>query len=190
LRGWVRGWSGPIVILGSLAFCLTLAEGGALDWGAVYLRDTLDAGSGTAAAGVAAFLGAMTIGRLAGDRLIARIGPKATLRLGALIAGPGFGFALFLDMPVAGVGGLLLLGLGLSCLLPLIISAAGSLSGQSAASAVSRVSTLGYLGSFVGPALIGSVAGLTNLGAALAVAAALVAATALGGRAVSPHVRR
>jgi hypothetical protein len=38
---WFRGWSAPIVLLGVLAFCVTLAEGAALDWSAVYVDDAL-----------------------------------------------------------------------------------------------------------------------------------------------------
>src|SRR5918996_4191334 len=60
------GWSGRVVALGALGFCLLLAEGSANDWAAVYLRDGIGATPGLAAAGVAAFAAAMTAGRLAG----------------------------------------------------------------------------------------------------------------------------
>jgi hypothetical protein len=179
------GWSGRVVALGALGFCLLLAEGSANDWAAVYLRDGVGTTPGLAAAGVAAFSAAMTAGRLAGDRVAARLGPVAAFRGGALLAGGGLGAALLVGTPAAGLAGLGLFGAGLSLTFPLAISAAGHLDG-SAATAVARVSTLGYLGAFVGPGVIGALAARFGLPAALAVPAALVAATALAARKVAP----
>jgi hypothetical protein len=179
------GWSGRVVALGALGFCLLLAEGSAYDWAAVYLRDGVGAAAGVAAAGVATFSAAMTAGRLAGDRVAARLGPVAAFRAGALLAGAGFGAALLAGMPAAGLAGLGLFGAGLSLTFPLAISAAGRQDGA-AAVAVARVSTLGYLGAFVGPGLIGALAGPLGLPAALGVPAVLVAATALAARALAP----
>jgi hypothetical protein len=185
LADLVGGWSGRVLALGALGFCLLLAEGGAYDWAAVYLRDGVGATPGTAAAGVAAFAAAMTAGRLAGDRVAARLGPAVAFRSGALLAGTGFGASLLLGTPAAGLAGLGLLGAGLSLTFPLAISAAGRLGG-SAATAVARVSTLGYLGAFIGPGLIGALAGPFGLPAALALPAVLVAGTALAARALTP----
>jgi hypothetical protein len=185
LADLVGGWSGRVLALGALGFCLLLAEGSAFDWAAVYLRDGVGATPGTAAAGVAAFAAAMTIGRLAGDRVAARLGPVVAFRSGALLAGTGFGASLLVGTPAAGLAGVGLLGAGLSLTFPLAISAAGRLGG-SAATAVARVSTLGYLGAFVGPGLIGALAGPFGLPAALALPAVLVAGTALAARALAP----
>jgi hypothetical protein len=179
------GWSARVVALGALGFCLLLAEGSAYDWAAVYLRDGVGATAGVAAAGVATFSAAMTAGRLAGDRVAARLGPVAAFRAGALLAGAGFGAALLVGTPVAGLAGLGLFGAGLSLTFPLAISAAGRQDGA-AAVAVARVSTLGYLGAFVGPGLIGALAGPLGLPAALGVPAVLVASTALAARALAP----
>jgi hypothetical protein len=184
LADLVGGWSGRVLALGALGFCLLLAEGSAYDWAAVYLRDGVGAAPGAAAAGVAAFAAAMTIGRLAGDRVAAWLGPVVAFRSGALLAGTGFGASLLVGTPAAGLVGLGLLGAGLSLTFPLAISAAGRLGG-SAATAVARVSTLGYLGAFVGPGLIGALAGPFGLPAALALPAVLVAGTALAARALA-----
>jgi predicted MFS family arabinose efflux permease len=179
------GWSGRTLVLGVLSFCLLLAEGSAYDWAAVYLRDGVGATAGIAAGGVAAFSGAMTVGRLFGDRVAERLGPVTAFRAGALLAGAGFGTALLVGTPTAGLAGLGLFGAGLSLTFPLAISAAGRLDGT-AAVAVARVSTLGYLGAFAGPGLIGALAGPFGLPAALAVPAVLVAGTALAAPAVAP----
>jgi hypothetical protein len=183
LLEWFGGWSGPIAVLGMLAFCVTLADGTALDWSAVYISDGLGGGA-LGAVGLGTFLGALTVGRLFGDRLVARFGPVRMFRLGALTAGVGFGSALVIDTPVAGLAGLALLGSGISYALPLTISAGSNLPGEKAATAAARVSTLAYFGSFVGPALIGGLASLFSLPVALGLPAVLVAATAFGARAV------
>ena len=72
------------------------------------------------------------------------------------------GVSLLVAVPAAGIAGLTLLGAGTSFLLPLTVSAAGNLEGETAP-AVARVATLGCLGSFTGPALIGALAGALDL---------------------------
>jgi MFS family permease len=181
---WFTGWSSPIALLGMLAFCVTLAEGSALDWSAVYVSDSLGGGESLGAVGLGAFLGAVTLGRLVADRLLARFGPVLMYRFGVLAAGIGFGFGLWLDTPLAGVAGLALLGAGISYALPLTISAGSKLPGEEPATAAARVSTLAYLGSFIGPGVTGLLASQFSLPQALVVPAVLVAVTALGANAV------
>jgi hypothetical protein len=179
LRRWCFGWSGSIALLGALAFCFTLAEGAGLNWSAVYVTESL---GGAEALGV--FLGAVTLGRLVGDRLVSRFGAVRVFRAGAIVAGGGFGGALLVDAPVAGLVGLGLLGVGIANALPLAIGAGGNAPGETPATAAARVSTLGYLGSFVGPALVGGLASLSSLPLALGLPAVLVLATAFRAGAV------
>jgi MFS family permease len=181
---WFAGWSGSITLLGALAFCVTLAEGSALDWSAVYVSDSLGGGESLGAVGLGTFLAAVTLGRLVADRLVARFGPVLVYRVGVLTAGIGFGVGLWIDTPVAGLAGLALLGAGISYALPLAISAGSKLPGEEPATAAARVSTLAYLGSFIGPGVTGVLASRLSLPLALAVPAVLVAATALGADAV------
>jgi MFS family permease len=181
------GWTPELLVLGGLAFVFTLAEGSALDWSAVLLHDYRDAGPAVAAAALAVFQCAVTIGRLAGDRLIDRTGPVRVFRAGALLAGGGFAAGLLTGTAAGALAGLALLGLGLATLLPIAIAAGADGRGVSVPVAVARVSTLGYLGSFTGPLIIGGLAGLFGLPAALTVAAVAVAATAGVARAVRPE---
>jgi predicted MFS family arabinose efflux permease len=184
LRRWFSGWSGPIALLGALAFCFTLAEGAGLNWSAVYVTDALGATESLGAIGLGIFLGAVTLGRLVGDRLVSRFGSVRVFRAGALVAGVGFGGALLVDAPTAGMVGLGLLGAGIANALPLAIAAGGNAPGETPATAAARVSTLGYLGSFVGPVVVGGLASLYTLPSALGLPALLILATAFGARAV------
>jgi hypothetical protein len=188
LAGWLRGWWGQVMVLGALAFCVELAQNSGSTWGAVWLRDGVGTSASTAAAGLAILMAGTTAGRLAGDRLRIRFGPARLFRAGALVAGAGFGGALVVGTPAAGIAGLALLGVGTSFLLPLTVSAAGWLQGETAP-AVARVATLGALGSFTAPALIGGLAGPLSLAGALTLPALLVAATALAVKAVEPATK-
>ena len=82
LRQWFSGWSVSIALLGALAFCFTLAEGAGLNWSAVYVTDSLGGTEALGAIGLGVFLGAVTLGRLVGDRLVSRLGPVRVFRAG------------------------------------------------------------------------------------------------------------
>ena len=181
----LTGWTGRLLLLGAVAFVFTLAEGSALDWSAVLLADHRGADPALAAAGLAVFQSAVTLGRLLGDRMLDRVGPCRVFAAGALLGGAGFTVGLLLGTTTAAVAGLALFGLGLATLLPITLSAAGTTRGLPVPVAVARVSTLGYLGSFTGPALIGYLAQHSSLPTALLVPALAVALTA----AAAPAVR-
>jgi fucose permease len=184
LRRWFSGWSVPIALLGALAFCFTLAEGAGLNWSAVYVADALGGTEALGAIGLGVFLGTVTLGRLVGDRLVSRLGPVMVFRAGAVLAGVGFGGALLVDRPVVGLVGLALLGAGIANALPIAIAARGNAPGETAATAAARLSTLGYMGSFVGPVLVGGLASLSSLPVALGLPALFVLGAAFGAGAV------
>ncbi len=184
LRRWFSGWTVPIALLGTLAFCFTLAEGAGLNWSAIYVADSLGGTEALGAVGLGVFLGAVTLGRLVGDHLVSHFGAVKVFRAGAVVAGLGFGGALLVNAPVAGLIGLGLLGAGIANALPLAIAAGGNAPGETPATAAARVSTLGYLGSFAGPLLVGGLASLSSLPLALGLPALLILATAFGARAV------
>ncbi|SRR6266542_1122 len=179
------GFPGPLhllVLLGAIAFCGLLSEGAVYDWSAVYLRDSLGSSEGLAVSAYAAFTFAMTAGRLVGDRLRLRFGSRGLLGAAALVAAGGLGAGLALrDVPAA-VAGFGLLGAGLSCVVPIVFSAAGGTSGLRPGPAIAAVSTVGYLGFIAGPPLIGALAELSTLPAALTLVVALTAAVALMAR--------
>ena len=56
------------------------------DWSTVYLSDVLHTGEGLAAAGFAAFLCCMALGRVVGDSLVERFGSVAVVRGTCLLA--------------------------------------------------------------------------------------------------------
>jgi MFS family permease len=165
--------SRTLALLGAIAFCGLLCEGASYDWSAVYLRDSLGSSEGLAVSGYIAFSLTMTGGRLVGDAVRARVGSRLLLGAAAAVAAAGFGTGIALADPVAAVAGFALLGAGLSCLVPIVLSAAGEATGLPAGAAIAAISTVGYLGFIVGPPLIGGLGELLTLPAALGVVVAL-----------------
>jgi predicted MFS family arabinose efflux permease len=155
--------------LGIIAFCALLGEGTVADWSAVYLKGTLHTEAGLAAGGFAAFSLAMALGRFIGDNLTHRWGPTVLVRWSGLLATGGLGLALVIPQLFAAIVGYALFGIGLSCIVPIVLSAAGRLTRTQEASAIAAVSTIGYTGFLTGPPMIGLLAQWSTLQRALSV---------------------
>lgn len=166
-------WSRALVALSVMAFASFLAEGAANDWSAVYLHSSLGTSAGFAGLGYTCFAIAMTIGRLCGDRLADRWGPRHLVRVSSAAAALGWSGAIILSSPAAALAGLMFLGFGLSSVVPNVFSQASRL-GQVGPS-IAVVTFCGYGGMLVGPAAIGTFAGAVGLPAALSVDAGLAA---------------
>jgi MFS family permease len=178
-----------VALLAVLVFSCLVGEGAAADWSAVYLRDSLGSPAGLAAAAYAGFSVAMVAGRLAGDRLAARLGPVWLVRGSGVLAAGGLGAALLAGTPLAGVAGFACLGAGLSCIAPQVFAAAGSRDPARAGQAIARVAGVGFLGFVAGPAAIGGVAQVAGLPRALAIPAVLALFVAAAAPALRPAVR-
>jgi MFS family permease len=171
-----------LLSLGLLTFCGLLVEGAMGDWSAVYLHDAIGATAPVAAGGFAAFSVTMAAGRFSGSYLADRLGPQRLLRWSGALAASGLAAALILATPSAALVGFALVGLGLANVIPVLFSAAGRVSGVPAGTALAAIATTGYGGFLAGPPLIGFVAGLTGLPAALAIVVTCCAVIAGGAK--------
>jgi predicted MFS family arabinose efflux permease len=171
----VLSWA--LVALSATAFGSFLAEGAANDWSAVYLHSSLGASSGVAALGYTFFASAMAAGRLCGDHLADRFGPVHLVRTSAGAGAAAFGAALVADRTGAALAGFVILGLSLSFVVPLVLTAASRLGQPGPSLAVATSS--GYAGMLIGPAAIGGLADRVSLPAALGVVVAVTALAAL-----------
>lgn len=178
-------WSWVLIALSVMAFASFLAEGAASDWSAVYLHSSLGASAGVAAAGYTCFAVAMATGRLWGDRLADRWGPRRLVRASATVGALGWAAALALGSPAAAFVGMGLLGFGLSAVVPNVFSQASRLG--EAGPAIAVVTFCGYGGMLAGPAVVGTLAGAIGLPAALSIEATLTAAVALLCGVLAPH---
>ena len=157
--------------LGGLAFLALLAEGAILDWGAVYMNVELGTDPARAAIGFAVFSGAMAIGRFAGDALRQRFGAIPMVRVSAALASGGLAIGLLIGTPTSAVIGFACTGFGLANMVPILFGAAGRVPGQTAATGIAAVATMGYAGFLAGPPLLGFVAEATTVAAALGLVA-------------------
>jgi len=154
--------------LGALCFLAMTTEGAVLDWSALHLKDRLDLGAGVAATGFAAFAATMAAGRFVGDWLRARVAAVPLVRASAFLAAAGLAVALAAPMPALAVAGFAVVGLGMSNLVPIFISASARIPGHAPGTAIAAVATMGYVGFLAGPPVIGAVAEVTSLTLALA----------------------
>jgi fucose permease len=173
-------------LLGALALCASVGEGAIADWSGLYLRDVLEASSGVAALGFAAFSVAMLVGRFSGDALVRRFGAPRLVRAGGVLAALGLGIALLLNQPAIMLLGFAAVGLGLSIVYPLVFSAAGNHPTVSAGRAVASVATVGYGGFLAGPPILGWLAELTSLRTMMGFIVFLAALTAVLANATRP----
>ena len=152
------------VILGLFGLFAALSEGAAGDWGGVLARETFGATPFISTLPYIVFCTAMIIGRLSGDYLSHRFGASKVIAAGGVIAGTGLSAGLLIGGIPALMVAWFLLGIGLSVVIPLMFSAAGTIaltkySGVIAPSeAVAKVSGVSYFGFVIGPPLIGFIA--------------------------------
>jgi predicted MFS family arabinose efflux permease len=179
-EGRTKGaWSLGLVILGMISFCSFFAEGAVIDWAAVYVHDRGGASAAVAAVALASFSLSMAAARLVGDRLAVRLGPVLLARSFSLVAAAGLALALLFPGAAAGVIGFGLVGVGLGPIVPTAVSAAGNTSLGDPETVVARIFMISYVGSIIGPALIGLAAGQTSLRSALLIPLSLIVCIAL-----------
>lgn len=177
---------GLLLLIGALCFISFLAEGAMLDWSALLLRDFRGYSAAFAGIGYACFSVAMAVGRLTGDRVVKRLGPVWTVRLGALLASLGLLMSALMPWHVLTLPGFVLIGLGAANVVPVMFSAAGRLPNVAPAVSIAAVTTIGYAGLLLGPALIGFIAHGSSLPTALAIVAGLLLLVAVSAGIVRP----
>lgn len=165
---------GAVLLLAALAAIMFLVEGAMLDWSALLLTASGRLPAAQAGLGYIMFSIAMTIGHLAGDVVVARIGDRATLLWGSVMAITGFVVLLAVPSVVSAMTGFALVGLGASNLVPVLFRRAGAQTVMPVGLAVAAVTTAGYSGVLLGPAGIGFVAAATSLSTAFWLLAALL----------------
>ncbi|SFM35191.1 MFS transporter [Pelosinus propionicus] len=175
---------GIVLFIGFLCFIVFLAEGSMLDWSAVFLTSLRGVDFSQAGLGYSLFSITMMIGRLSGDRIVQKFGGKKILIFGGSCAASGIAIAIFIPNWIASLIGFGLVGLGSSNIVPVLYSVLGRQEVMPANLAVSAVTTLGYSGILVGPALIGAIAQTTSLSFAFLVVAATLLIVASSSRVV------
>lgn len=173
--------SGPVFVmpdaslmkLGTVAFCSMICEGAMFDWSVIYFKKVIHAENAWIAAGYTAFMSTMAGGRFIADWFSGRFGLKRTLQISGSLTATGLLIAVFFPQLIPAICGFLLVGAGVSSVVPLVYSAAGKSGTMSPGVAIAAVSTIGFVGFLIGPPVIGFIAGAFSLRASFTLIAAM-----------------
>jgi MFS family permease len=175
---------GILLMLGVIAFCSMICEGTMFDWSGVYFRKVILAPETTAGVGYTAFMSTMATCRFIADGLTNRLGVKRMLFLAGALTAVGLAIAVLFPNFYVAIAGFMLVGAGVSSVVPLVYSAAGRNGSMGPGRALATVSSIGYMGFLAGPPLIGFVAQATSLRVSFAIIAVMGTCIAIMGRRV------
>ncbi len=164
---------GPVLIIGLVGLCAVFAEIAAADWSAVFMTRVLGTGEGTAAVAYATFAFAMSVSRLSGDFVVARVGAVRTVRfagIAGVVGGILVATAWSALLVTIGFG---LIGIGVAVVVPLAFSAAGHADAHPA-NAIAGVATISYGAGLAAPGMIGGIAHVTSLPVSFALVTGLI----------------
>jgi len=152
-----------ILFLGVIAFSCMSCEGTMFDWSVIFFRDVVGTAPDISRVGFVAFMSAMATGRFVDDFLINKFGYLAVLRTSGVLISAGMFTAVLFPNAVAGAVGFLLVGCGVSSVVPTCYSLAGRSRRMSSGIAIAVVSTVGFFGFLIFPPLIGYIAHISSL---------------------------
>ncbi|HAN39678.1 MAG TPA: MFS transporter, partial [Chitinophagaceae bacterium] len=149
--------------LGIMAFCCLICEGTMFDWSGVYFKKVVAAPTAWVPLGYVAFMCCMSLGRFISDSLVTRWGAITILKVSGLLIVAGLLLSVvFPNIVVASIG-FMLVGFGVSSVVPLVYALAGKSKHMPPGLALTAVSTIGNFGFLLGPPLIGFIAQAASL---------------------------
>lgn len=149
--------------LGAMSFCCMLSEGIMFDWSGVYFTDVIKVDGALGVLGYASFMAMMATGRFMGDIVVRKIGRKKMLIISGCLISIGLYTAVLLPYIVPATLAFMLVGLGVSTVVPSVYSIAGRRPNMEPSIALQTVSSVSFLGFMLGPPIIGHVAHATSL---------------------------
>ena len=171
---------GVILLIGLVGFCGIYAEVAAQDWSSVYMHRALHGDEAEAAFTTGMFAFTMAAGRLSGDAVVGRLGAATTVRTCGVLGALGGVLVVAAQGPIPAIIGFMLIGVGVSVVVPLAFAAAGH-AGPNPTMGVAGVATIAYGAGMAAPGMIGGIADLTSLRVAFCAVAVLAGMVALGG---------
>jgi len=149
--------------LGIIGFCSMASEGAMFDWSGIYFKDVVKAPSSLVILGYTSFMIMMSTGRFVADYFISKIGRKRLLQICGVMISTGLFTAVIFPYLVPCTLAFMLVGLGVSSIVPTVYSAAGRHSKVPPGIALATVSSVSFLGFLMGPPLIGYISEAAGL---------------------------
>ena len=115
-----------ILNFGMIAFCAMICEGAMSDWSGVYFAKIVRPDPKWITIGFTAYVSTMATGRFVGDWVSYKIGMKRMLQLSGLLTATGLLLAVFFPEFITATIGFLIVGAGVSSVIPLIYSTVGN----------------------------------------------------------------
>jgi MFS family permease len=149
--------------LGLIAFGCLVCEGTMFDWSGVYFQKVVKVQASYITLGYVAFMSSMAAGRFIADWLVTKFGVKPIIQFSGIIIAVGLLTAVVFPFLPSAIIGFLLVGFGVSSVVPLVYGLAGKSKTMLPGVALAAVSSIGFLGFLVGPPLIGFIAEAAGL---------------------------
>jgi MFS family permease len=149
--------------LGIIGFCSMASEGAMFDWSGVYFKDVVKAPHSLIILGYTSFMIMMATGRFIADYMITRIGRKKLLQICGVMISTGLFTSVLFPYLVSCTISFMLVGLGVSSIVPIVYSTAGKHSKIPTGIALATVSSVSFLGFLMGPPLIGYISEIAGL---------------------------
>jgi hypothetical protein len=154
---------GILLQLGIIGFCSMASEGAMFDWSGVYFKDVVKAPASLVILGYTSFMIMMASGRFVADYFISKIGRKKLLQICGVMISTGLFISVLFPYLIPCTLAFMLVGLGVSSIVPTVYSAAGRHTKVPAGIALATVSSVSFLGFLMGPPLIGYISELAGL---------------------------
>lgn len=152
-----------LLSLGIIAFCSMMVEGAMFDWSGLYFINVVNVEPEFTGLGYTIFMVAMAGMRFIADGFSGKFGLKRILQVSGLLTTAGLLLSVLLPQLVPATVGFFLIGMGVSSVVPMVYSAAGKSKSLSPGTALTAVSSMGFIGLLIGPPVIGFIAEATNL---------------------------
>lgn len=153
-----------LIMLGIIAMCSMMCEGAMFDWSAIYFKKVVMAPREVIGIGFTAFMSTMAASRLfVADWFAHRFGLRRILQASGALTVVGLLLAVIFPDFYTAVIGFLLVGAGVSSVVPMVFSAAGKSKTMQPGVALAAVSSISFIGILSAPPIIGFISGLINL---------------------------
>ncbi|UPQ79317.1 MFS transporter [Flavobacterium azooxidireducens] len=152
-----------LIWLGVIGFCCMASEGIMFDWSGVYFKDIVKAPGALVILGYTSFMITMASGRFLSDILVRKYGAKKILIVSGITISLGLYTAVVFPFLIPSTIAFMMVGFGVSNVIPIIYSAAGRNTTIPTGEALTIVTGISFLGFLIGPPVIGHIAELTSL---------------------------
>jgi fucose permease len=134
-----------------------------ISWSADYLENSLHMPRVDAAQSVSLFLAAMIVGRMSVSRLVQHFTVHSVVIASIILAGIGFALFWLTNIPVLGLTGLFVMGLGVAGMYPLILSLAIGVAHNNTTRASARAALASGTAILALPLVLGRLADMTSI---------------------------